>query len=169
MGRARGRSATLFAIIGPSMMRRLAFALIIVVSAAACGDLSPAEPTAVDREPVLTASPIRPMRFNASILYSPGYTFTNPKPAIEPITVTRVEFRILGADGSVYAITEDPTLTFGRTATLQPGQFRSGSGSMSDANTARPTATEYTVRVLFTRSDGSTWKMEEQSTILPLM
>jgi hypothetical protein len=148
-------------------MRAIA-ALLIASAAAACGDLSPATPSDIERELRLQASPIRPNRTGpSSVLYILTYSVLNPRVAIDSVIVTRVEFRIFGADGTVYGDTADQTLTLGRTAMLGPGQLLTGNGVASDPNVSRPIATKYTVRVLFTRADGSTWALETEAAILP--
>ena len=147
---------------------RVIAAVLIASAAAACGDLSPATPSDIERELRLQASPIRPIRTGpTSVLYILTYSVFNPRVATDSVVVTRVEFRIFGPDGTVYSDTADQTLTFGRTATLRPGQFRSGDGVASDPNATRPIATKYTVRVFFTRADGSTWALETEAAILP--
>jgi hypothetical protein len=150
------------------MTRHVMIALLIASGAAACGDLSPAAPTDIERELRLQVFPVRPLRVStSSVLYILDYSVFNPRVATGPVTVTRVEFTIFGADGTAYSNTADQSLTFGRTAALRPGEGRSGNGIVTDVNVTRPSATRYTVRVLFTRPDGSTWALEDEAAILP--
>jgi hypothetical protein len=149
------------------MPSRFLIPWIFALCTCACGDLSPATPTDIEREPVLAVLPTEPLRSNTNVLYFITYSFNNPKAANGSVTVTRVEFSILGGDSSVYGVGEDPTFSFGRARALAPGQSLGNTNTFSDLNTTHAAATACSVRVFFTRSDGSTWKLEEQSALLP--
>ena len=152
-----------------SNLRHLAIASIATLSVAACGDLSPAKPSLIEQEPVLTILPIDPVLFNGSILYRVHASVQNPRFATGNITLTRLEFTLFGADGSIYWTGEDPIYLYGSAAIVQPGLSGGGNGTFSDPNTTRPLATVCMVRARFTRADGSTWMIEERSTIRRLL
>jgi hypothetical protein len=147
-------------VTGPLRTAAAALALLVATAIAGC-ELSPAEPTDLDRQPVLEVSEGRAFRFGTGVLYSFSGGISN-SPIGATITVQQTDITLLGPSGETYATVAGSI----RNSRLSPGGGISGSlGSYQDSNVSRPFATSYRVRMTFTREDGSTGSLEGSSTI----